>query len=548
MIKAWQIVKSNRGAALMTGIMVLMMVAMFGLAYLALTSTNLMRAGRDERRATAFYLAEAGLEYVIAQITNDAETNGGVVTAWNYDSTSLLDSLHSGATGSVMVTPGPGGNTYGTVISSATYRGITETVRMRLRVKDIGIWSNAIFAGAGQAGRGINGNVDIRGSVHILGEGDPFSDLNGNGQWDPAEPFTDSNGNAVYDPGEPYTDSDGNGLWGDAEPFQDENLNGVYDPPLTATDLATTLTGNAHIGNNYSGIPADLLAKIPSLVPQNFGGETIETLNAEVRVKHGKVNLSGSATIGNPNVTGNGIKETIDGCYVTDGYGGNQGTNNVYSDNGTGQGYDLGDRVSFPSLLNEYTDPDTGIYYSTFENYLVANSAVIPVSTINASTPAFSVTDGTNSVSWDPDTNTLSVTGIARVTDTLDLIAKDYTLNVTGRGTIFAQGDITVHGNLKTVNTFPTVDSIGFIAKRNINLATGPGESQITAMGAWYAQGEIVSAKQSQFAGTYVANFFNMGSQVPNIYQVPSLADNLPPGMPGGQSHVVTESLSWRHL
>ncbi len=105
----------------MTSIMVMMMVAMFGLAYVALTTTNLTRAGRDERRATAFHLAEAGLEYVIAQITTDAETNGGKIEAWNFDSTTLLDSLRSGASGSVVVEPDTGLDTYATITSSATY-------------------------------------------------------------------------------------------------------------------------------------------------------------------------------------------------------------------------------------------------------------------------------------------------------------------------------------------------------------------------------------------------------------------------------------------
>ena len=51
-------------------------------------------------------------------------------------------------------------------------------------------------------------------------------------------------------------------------------------------------------------------------------------------------------------------------------------------------------------------------------------------------------------------------------------------------------------------------------------------------MGAFFAQEEVVTAKQTQLAGTLVSNYF-AATQVPDIYQVPELVKNLPPGMPG---------------
>ncbi len=542
--------KPRKGSALLTSVVVMMMVSMLGLAYIALTTTNLVRAGRDERRATAFHLAEAGLDYMINKIITEAETNGGrIVAKTNYDSTPILSDLVSGATGVINVVPDSGLNTYATITSRATYRGITETVQARVKIRTVGIWDNAIFAGVGQSGRGINGNVDIRGSVHILGEGEPYSDLNGNGQWDPAETFTDENGNGKYDAGESFIDTDGNGIWSDAESFQDSNLNGVYDPPLTVTDLAGDLTGGAYIGNNYAGMPVLLQSKIPPLVPEPIAGEMVYTLNAEVRVKHGKINISGTAKIGSPNVFGNSIKETVDGTYVSDGWGGNKGSANVYSDNGSNQRYDLGDRVSFPSLLDPYTDPDTGIYYATYADYLRSKALTVPVNRIDSTVPAFTYSDGTNSISWDPISRELNVSGIIRFSGDLDLSRKDGTVNFSGKGTLFVENDIRVHGNVLPIGTFPTASALGCIAGRDINFATGAGEAQLYAAGAWFAQRKIVSAKQNQFAGTYVANYFDMGTNVPNIYQVPLLSKNLPPGMPGGDDCVVAaQVLSWRHL
>lgn len=540
------ILKSNSGTALITGMIVMLMVAMLGIAYISLTSTNLLQSQKDTNRATAFHLAEAGIEYAIDYETNLAESNGGVMTNWTYDSTSLLDSMKSGATGSIRVVKDGGSSSTGIITSSATYKGSTETVTVTVRLKDLGIWNNAIFAGIGQSGRGINGNVDIRGSVHILGDGEPFTDLNGNGVWNAAEPYTDSNGNGVYDIGEPFTDTDGNGVRSSAEPYVDINSNGMYDPPLTATDLATTLSGTANIGSNYNGIPADLSTKIPALVPQTYGGESVYTLNSELRVKHGKVNLSGTATVGDPNIIGNLVKETVDGVFVNDGYGGNQGVGNIYSDNGYSNRYDLGDRVDFPYLTGvEYTDPNTGVNYSNYSDFLDAMSMNLSasVTSITPTTPAFSYSSGTNSISWNPTTKTMTINGLVKVGN-LDMSVKGGTIYFSGTGTIYSTGSVSVHGSVMPSTMFPTTDSIGVIAKNDINLATGGGESQINAMGAWYAGGTIRSAKQSQFAGTFVADYFDMGTNVPSIYQVPTLSTNLPPFMPGADVHIVVISVN----
>ncbi|MCC6484576.1 MAG: M6 family metalloprotease domain-containing protein [Armatimonadetes bacterium] len=71
--------------------------------------------------------------------------------------------------------------------------------------------------------------TDINGN----GKWDPaelYGDLNNNGMWDPAEPYVDKNHNGRYDSGEPFTDLNGNLCWDDAEPLRDENGNGVWDP------------------------------------------------------------------------------------------------------------------------------------------------------------------------------------------------------------------------------------------------------------------------------------------------------------------------------
>jgi hypothetical protein len=80
----------------------------------------------------------------------------------------------------------------------------------------------------------------------------------------------------------------------------------------------------------------------------------------------------------------------------------------------------------------------------------------------------------------------------------------------------------------------------------DIALATGGGDSQLNMIGAFYAEDEIISGKQNEIAGSFVSNYFNMGSQVPKLYQVPSLATNLPPGMIGGENVYKMVTINWR--
>ena len=84
---------------------------------------------------------------------------------------------------------------------------------------------------------------------------------------------------------------------------------------------------------------------------------------------------------------------------------------------------------------------------------------------------------------------------------------------------------------------FPTTARLGIIAGQDLNLATGSGSSQLNMAGAFYAQGTIKSAKQNNIAGTFVASYFDMGTNVPNIYQVPTLSSNMPPAMPGDKHY-----------
>ena len=69
---------------------------------------------------------------------------------------------------------------------------------------------------------------------------------------------------------------------------------------------------------------------------------------------------------------------------------------------------------------------------------------------------------------------------------------------------------------------------MGFIARKDMSVGVS---SQLSVSGAFYAQQRITSSKQNELAGTFVSSYYSM-TNVPHMYQVPKLVDNLPPGMP----------------
>ncbi|MCH8992882.1 MAG: hypothetical protein IIA44_14185 [Acidobacteria bacterium] len=291
-----------------------------------------------------------------------------------------------------------------------------------------------------------------------------------------------------------------------------------------------------------------------------------ETLEAEVRVKHGQISLNGTATVVQESDPDGGTsKGQIDGSFVNDGYTGNQGSSSVYSDNGFNQGYDLNNLgISFPFLngigAKPYIDLNS-VAWTTHELFLDSTSMSVPVNQISKSTSAFDYFDMQgNRIVFVPaglinpidmtvsSEDRLHVEGIIKVDGNLKFDKSLGELRYSGNGTIYATRDINVSTNLLPAAglIFPLDTTLGLIAERNMNLATGNGDSQLMMVGAFFAQGTVRSKKQNQIAGTFVANYFDMGSNVPNIYQVPELVNHMPPGMPGDVHYYTVKVRSWR--
>lgn len=415
------------------------------------------------------------------------------------------------------------------VTSFARYAALDRGAEVVMEGTDVNVWRNAIFGGTGQAGGLINGNVSIHGSVHLLGD-----DIVA--------------GNAAV--------------------------------------AAIDLSGTSLIHNNYDGLQAGLAARVPPLSTTLWNGEMVETLEAKVRVKNGLVGMDGNSEIGTPDLSGNAVKETMDGTFVSDGWTGNSVTDDgdrgdpqhVYSDNGWDEGYDLGDRVPLPILADDWKDPISGATtldpvtlanytHADYFNQQLAGQAYVGDMTIaanqdfyyNATRPLdpdpANIQPSDDYILFDAATNVMEINGQISITGNLEITrgnGNDKTINYTGRAAILVSGDVTLDTNLLAQNSdgttnmsFPVNNIIGIMAGHDMTVGS---LSQLELMGAFYAQNIARTEKQSTIMGTFVSNYFDMGTNVPSIYQVPQLADNLPFGMIGAYPILVYDIVSWREI
>lgn len=430
---------------------------------------------------------------------------------------------------------------------------VISVVAMVVR-ENVFIWNNAIFGGVGQSGGVINGNCAIHGSVHLLGDG-------------------------VL----------------------------IGNDAIAAIDLS----GTSLIHNNYTGMSADLLAKAFPLDLLDIGGDVwpeddIYTLNAKLRVKNGSVGVSGNSEIGEAHDGLNDIRETLKGIYIETEYDPSEprwtGTAvtdgvpdpaNVQSDNGTDALYDLGDAVTLPALDEEYYHEPTDTTWPTYRDYFNDVAVKLPPLTLDGSCDALTQIQAADLVALNPDGRTVTVTPDAAgcgftLTDSVgnsltytpptakddpativadgqftikgDLTVgqKGIDIEYSGEATFFAEaandqpGNIDFHANVLPADGFQFTEEgavFGFMADTNITIAGGAGDAQLSLAGAYYAEELISSAKQNQILGTFASSYFDMGTNVPSIYQVPNLANNLPPGLIGADPVWVTigfDERSWR--
>lgn len=74
--------------------------------------------------------------------------------------------------------------------------------------------------------------------------------------------------------------------------------------------------------------------------------------------------------------------------------------------------------------------------------------------------------------------------------------------------------------------------------------------AQIAIMGGFYAQNTVRINRQTTILGTLAGNLFDLGTNVPEVYQVPELANAWEPNMRmiGANPIIFLSRVSWREL
>ncbi len=503
---------AERGSALLITMLVMAITVAMGFGIVTLTLTDLEISGNFRNRAAAYYAADSGIEQTIADFNVDPSWIAALIdpadwslrqpapstlTINGHTLTLTLDSdgshvaddyalgtaqaLSQGTFERTLAFPptiilGGDDPIVQFRVRSTGSGGIgipsSQLVRadIRLSLDSYGVWDNAIFANKGQDGNVINGNVAVRGSVHIIG--DPL------------------------------------------------------DPPTIE------LSGSADIRNSYADAEAHFgstdVAKLPALDTVEVNGVAVETLDAVIRLKRGTIDLSGSSDIGMVNDDTNSVKETVDAIRADGTVGPSDA---VYTDEWSG--YDAQD-VTFPSLDDPYYDYATATNWSHHRDYLDATAMTIAVSEISRNTAAFSYSDGSgNSIDWDPDAALLTISGIVRIDGDIQLGKPHGKQDDAGTGTVYATGDVEIEGWIVPENGYIQDGNLGLIAEQDV---LAKKSSNINIMAAIYAEDTIRVSKQTNIAGALVANYFDMGENVPGVFHVPSLSSNVPPGMPGANT------------
>lgn len=504
--------KSKKGSMLIVTLMVLITLMGMGLAFGLSSSTEKLIANRQHINAKAFHLAEAGIElgmYYLRQdyvkdFDNPSWSDGSIYRLNNigpnylsyYNMFSTIPPIEIGGDYTVSLKNVPTNNMLFAhddaiwIKSEGHYKDQTQTIESFIGIDKIIPWQYAVYIGKGYAGQAISNDVDIRGSVMVMG-----------------------------------TD-------------------------IMATDSALVFDSGGKIGNNYTGMSLMMLNRVPALPTKIINSETVSTLSASLKVKNGLIELGSSALIGEEDISGNSVKETLDSVFIGKGFIGDEPEDHVYSDNSYNNHYDLGDSVTFPSLDDPYMV--FASYKAAFETkaYVIQDEAQLTQLENITPNSLFSYVDeenGYGSISMN-GSGVLTIDGNIYIKGNISFNNVSETLSTiqySGNGTILVDEDVNINTNLVTsgMNSYPS-NIIGFMTANNIRFS----KSGLDAMGLFYAENSVIMEEQTDIFGSVVTNYFDTSDTLSKVYQIPSVMSNLPSGIIGQRPDWHMTVVSWRSL
>jgi len=528
-----KVLANEGGASLVIAILALVVLSILGLAFLTISKTESDISFNDRDAGRALYISDAALERfkrdLRYDVTYPGTTNTSATDRYLASPAPSGDGTTEDTTGTYVGTSAPVRRYYDLGAALPTVSSDPPTSTFWGSVSPVSAYQQTSLNGGSYSLKLAKGTMD---DLFVLSTGNIGSriarmleaklEAKSLCVWD----------NAIFG----GTGSSGMMVNGNVTIAGSVHILGTG---LTSTDTVLDLGGGAQILNQYTGIDAALdnvLVQDAAAIASRAG-----KLRTEYRVKRGKTTITSMAS---------GVGETtcnVKGVYTNDGFAGSFASQ-IYSDNGKNAKYDLPSDITIPFPAVDAGNPPLSTALDITAS-LPASGSERKLDTDTASFGPISDANG-NSITWNQATNTLTLNGVVKVTANLDLAKKNFPLYYSGKGALYVTGTVYVHDNVlpATNDSFPTTNSLGIIATADIELATGGGESHVLTAGAFYAAGRIKSGKQTQHAGTFVSNYFDMGAQVPKIYQVPLLGRNLPPGVPGNAPYVFIKTVYWREV
>jgi len=535
---------ADAGFALLVVLLSLFVVSLLGTTLLRVGEIDVAVSAHYRSSTSALYLAESGLELTIDDFRQDWAING--TQSWFYDwvdrgtwpvtsKDPFPDPDGRFINGSELVDAGLGATDYpGTAYNFGTTTNLGSGSYRRL------VWLPPTVSPLGANGSSYRVEVQTR----VIGTQPEIAA--------PAEVVLDARvsfevrNSSPYDNGLVLGPGDGAGdmLVGSV------NVAGPFHA-IGGSGLSDLNWGLSEQQNNYNGLASAtgigaLAIKVPGMGTLDFNGEVVGSLDTTFRLHNGTT-MSFAGELGSEDLSGNSVKETIDAVYSdTEITGGN-----IHAD--VVADYDLDPGTTFPSLSDPYIDPDTGTSWGSFSAWLGDNSYAIPGGDldIDHDIASFSYSDaaGKGSISWDQDSQLLTIDGIVRVTDIHfghnASISEMPTIFYAGTGVIYSTGAARIHKNLYPAGHYlrdgPDDDqevdgNLGIVVTETARLNYNNDDPiDPIVMAAIYAEEEIELNGDANIVGALVTGRLVVNDARVNIWHVPRLGLIYPAGMPPGQ-------------
>ncbi len=575
------------GAALVIALLVVGVLSLLGVAFLSLSATEVQIAANERQADQAFFAAEAGLTQAIRDLLHDLnfKQTGGATPSWIYnaDPSRASSRTVNGAlrlewderSSSPVRRPAIALDlTQGGAAAPAPPQYLDPT-----RTRDGKLdwfsqpWVRVPYTGTavGSPGQGTLGFY----TVEVLNE--PGL---------PARIYVRATGQTVAGRARAVVRAELEAAnlspWNHAVysggPLNGGNpVNGTFTIRGSAYVRGPAALGSGtRIYNNYTDGAGEatpdplIVGKLPRLP----GG----SLEGVFRVR-GDLSLSGSSSIGLPENASDGVKQTMQGLYVTGDTTAPAGA--IHADRvgtrvpdvpppslldyhagldareGTTRVRDAGGATEADRAMSLYRE-DAGV---TVLNDATAGALGIEKEggcfRISESTPSFTLGNPGNRLRYDGTAAQLTFEGagprgegVLAFVDGCLRIRLPGALQYSNRGTLAVNGDIRLDGErgggaLYASGSYPSPHSLGFIARSDIVFGGDPG-SQL--LGAFFAGEQVRVRRQVRIGGAVVAAAGIRLDQVAALYQVPALVANLPPGMPGSGARWILTAFNWREM